>query len=572
MTLLFRVGRPALGVVACLALRTRALEAQRVNAPVACAGQRVTNVSVTTRPPFHGKTGKWWEIPVRAASRLHATTRPAVVRRFLLLQIGDKCLERLRVESERVLRSQPFIADARVNIVDDGEGGVIVAAETIDEFTPIIAGRTSGVNITGLRLGDGNVLGSGRRIDAEWRKNDLRDTYGIHVTDYQFAGQPWIVDLAAVRGDAAEHEVFADVYRPFYVDDQRFAWRSRFSDGKQLFGLLRGADVPDALFDIQRKFLDIGGVVRVGVPGRLSLFGFSFSREVDTPGLPPRIDPLVDYNALLGQFHPRNNARINALWGVRNIYYRKAERLDVLNAKQDVRYGFQFGSIFGRSISVLGTTDDDIIVGSDIYLGIGRGPTFFRLQGRGEGRQNYDEDKWDGILVSASAALYQRLSNHHTAVLSADFGAGWRQRIPLQLSLGDEEGGVRGFKDSQYAGARRVVVRVEERWYIGGVFDQADIGLSPFVDAGYLRAGDAPYGVNTPFKVGAGLGLLAAAPRGSQRTWRLDLAFAATKDPTAKWELRLSNIDARRQGFSEPSEIARAREQAVPASVFSWPY
>ncbi len=572
MTFLFCTARPALCAVAGAALLASALEAQRVNSPVACSGQRVSNVSVTTRPPFHGKTGKWWEIPVRVASRLHSTTRPAVVRRFLLLQAGDRCLERLRVESERVLRSQPFIADARVNIVDDGEGGVIVAVETIDEFTPIINGRSSGAQITGLTLGDGNVLGTGRRVSAEWRKNDLRDTYAIHATDYQFAGQPWIVDVAAVRGNAAEHELFADVYRPFYVDDQRFAWRARVSDGKHLFGLLRGADVPDAQFDFQRKFLDVGGVARVGVPGRLSLFGLSFSREVDNPGLPPVIDPLVDYNALLAQFQPRNNARINALWGVRNIYYRKAERLDALNAKQDVRYGFQFGSIFGRSIGVLGTTDDDIIVGSDIYLGIGRNSTFLRLQGRGEGRQNYDADRWDGILVSASGSLYQRLTYHHTAVLSADFGAGWRQRIPLQLLLGDQEGGVRGFKDARYAGARRVVARIEDRWYIGGVLDQVDVGLSPFVDAGYLRAGDAPYGVNTPVKVGAGIGLLAATPRGSQRTWRLDLAFAVSKDPTARWELRLSNIDARRQGFNEPSEIARAREQSVPVSVFSWPY
>ncbi|MEP6691875.1 MAG: hypothetical protein ABJD07_12025 [Gemmatimonadaceae bacterium] len=563
---------PALA--ACVALAAAlgpARGASAQNPAVACSGQRISSVTVMTRPPFHGQKGRLVEYGVRAANVLHKTTDTDVVRRFLLLSTGDRCSERLRTESERIMRGQPFIADARVRTIDDGEGGVQIAVETIDEFTPIVGMRTSGASVTGVKLGDGNFLGSGRHVEAEYRKGDGRDLYGARMTDYQFAGRPWIVDVNARRGFEGEHQYFGDVYHPFYVDEQRTAWRTRVSDGKELFGLHR-SDQDDALVDIRRRFFDVGGVIRVGVPGRLSLFGLSFSREEDSPALPPTLDPGVDYSSLLGQFKSRNNARINALWGVRNVYYRKAERLDVLNATQDVRHGFQLGVIFGRSINVFGTSDDDILVGTDVYLGIGRRSTFFRFQGRGEGRQNYDDNSWDGIIASASGSLFQRLTEHHTAVLTGDFGAGWRQRIPLQLTLGDQDGGVRGYADSRDAGARRTVVRLEDRWYIGGVFDQADVGVSPFVDAGFLRAGDAPYGVSTPTRFGAGLGVLVAVPRGSQRTFRVDFAYALSKDPNAKWEIRISNIDARRQGFREPGDVARSREQSVPASVFSWPY
>jgi len=536
-----------------------------------CGGQMISEVRIVTRAPFSGRKGKWWEIPVRVANRLHSTTGPEVVRRFLLLQEGDPCLERRRAESERILRGQPYIADAVVRVLSDSAGGVIVVAETVDEFTPIVVLRTVNESpyLRSAKLGDGNFMGRALRVEAEYGEGDYRTIYGGRVVDYQFMRRPWILDIEAERRDVGIFGYVVDLSHPFFTDEQRIAWRTRAEDKRGLRALLRGDEEP-VLFALSRRFADVGGVVRIGQPGRLSLFGLSFSREVDRNYEPPVLDSLVDYDGLLSRFQRRSNARVNALWGVRNIYYRKVNRFDALNATQDVRHGFQLGTLFGRSLGILGATDDDILVAADLYTGLGSETTFLSVQGRAEGRQNYDNaDDWDGIIVSLSASAYRRIHPRHTVLFLADYGAGWKQRIPLQLTLGDINGGIRGHRLSRDAGARRAVFRLEDRWYLGGLLGQADVGLSPFFDVGFLRAGDAPFGVTTPLRYGFGIGLLGAAPQGSPSTWRLDLAYAYGGDRDGLWELRLNNFNARRFAYRESGDITRSREQAVPSSVFS---
>jgi hypothetical protein len=314
--------------------------------------------------------------------------------------------------------------------------------------------------------------------------------------------------------------------------------------------------------------VDVGGVVRIGRPGRLSLFGMSFSRELDDAGPPARPDSTVDYATLLAPYERRRNARVNVLWALRNIHYHRVQRFDALSAEQDVRAGVQLGVLLGRSLEVLGTTDDDILVAAEFYGATGNARTYARLNVRGEGRQDYDRNRWDGILGGGQLALYQRVGDRHTVQSSVEWSGGWRQRVPFQLALGSHHGGVRGYRRSRLSGARRAVMRLEDRWYLGEWREQVDVGLAVFADAGRLWAGDAPFGVNTPVKVGAGVGLLVALPRGSKRTWRLDLAVPLSPDDRARWAIRLTTTNASRVEWREPGDVTRSRERVVPASIY----
>ena len=62
--------------------------------------------------------------------------------------------------------------------------------------------------------------------------------------------------------------------------------------------------------------------------------------------------------------------------------------------------------------------------------------------GRGEGRCDFDEKRWDGLLSSARLAWYSHLALGHTMIASAEWSGGWRSRVPFQLMLGEEDGGV----------------------------------------------------------------------------------------------------------------------------------
>ena len=106
---------------------------------------------------------------------------------------------------------------------------------------------------------------------------------------------------------------------------------------------------------------------------------------------------------------------------------------------------------------------------------------------------------------------------------------------------------------------------------LGSPFRLGDVGAAAFVDAGRTFAGGAPYGVNSGTHAAVGVGVLGAFPPRSRRLWRVDLAFPVTKTPGAKFQLLLSNRDLTRMFWREPRDVQRAREQAVPASLFSWP-
>src|SRR5690349_11710303 len=91
--------------------------------PVACTGQRVNDITIHAFAPTIAALRS---VPVVAdiARSVHATTRPDLIRRYLLMARGDTCTELRRSESERILRAQPFLADASVLAYPADSGAV----------------------------------------------------------------------------------------------------------------------------------------------------------------------------------------------------------------------------------------------------------------------------------------------------------------------------------------------------------------------------------------------------------------------------------------------------------------
>jgi hypothetical protein len=202
---------------------------------------------------------------------------------------------------------------------------------------------------------------------------------------------------------------------------------------------------------------------------------------------------------------------------------------------------------------------------------MGTARTFAAAQVLAEGRNDYDTNRWDGIVVSGRGAWYVVPDAAWRTVLSVEYAGAWRPRVPLQLALGAPDGGVRGFNGATAAGDQRVVWRLEQRRVLGTPFRLGDVGVAAFVDAGRTWAGDAPYGVNSGRQVAVGMGLLGAFPPRSRRLWRVDVALPVTKTPGAGLQVLLSNRDLTRMFWREPRELQRTREQGVPATIFSWP-
>ena len=565
-------------VVAALLLAggVQPLDAQRgVSAP--CRGQRIDSIVVIPEAPT--VTGLR-RVPLIGdfVRETHVVTREDVIRGFLLLRPGDRCRELRRAESERILRAQPFIADASVEVADRVGGGVILEVRTIDEASIILSGAvgSSAPVVQGIRVGSANLAGLGVATSVAWHRHPyFDDRVELRLSDYQFAGRPYVLNLATIREPLGRDDR-AEISLPFRTDLQHFAWRATVAESRAHAGFTQ-RDSGQLALGFGRDFTEAGAIGRLGPPGALTLFGLSFTKERSFPDSEPVL--ISDFGfrpdtaaGFIGRFMETRASRVNALIGVRGIRFMRVRGFDALRAVQDVPVGLQVGTMVGRGVRALGADSRDVFVASDLYVGFGSPSATVRLQLQGEGRRALGSSVWDGLVGSGRLARYGKPSANRTEILSIEWGGTSRVRVPHSLSLGVADGGVRGLRHAEAVGGRRAIARWDEQFYAGSPFSFGDLGFAAFADAGKLWAGDLPYGETTPVWGAAGVSVLLAVPRRSSRMWRLDIAVPVSRVPGAdSWELRLSHNDRTSFFWREPRDIDLARARAVPASVYNWP-
>ncbi len=554
-------------------------------APTECRGQPISDVVVLSQPPLGSAILGRFRWLQRRATDLHSTTHEPVIRRFLLLGPGDPCDELRRSESERIIRAQPYLVDARIRAYDDGAGGVRLEVETRDEFSAILglaAFEGGGAPpVSAVRVGEANLMGRGVYAMAQWRDGGrgYRDAFVARIVHYQIFGRPYQLATLAERRDVGG-QWGVDLSHPFYTDLQRIAWRAAGGGADEYLRLLRPG-APQNVMRYTRRHANVGGLLRVGTPGRLSLFGASVSfEEAETGdgvsvfgrgGVSPDSGPPLGFRP--GARYPGQRvARANALWGVRAVNFMRVAGFESLTGVQDVRRGFQGGVLLGRSVEALGTRDDDYFVSGNVYGGVGGPRSFVASELRGEARHDNGTNLWRGLVVGGRTAWYLVPDARWRFLLSADYTGAWRPRVPLQIPLGTREGGVRGYAGAVEAGSARAVARLESRYVLGALGNVGDLGLSAFADAGRLWAGGAPYGVSTPVRASVGVGALGAFPRASRKLWRVDVARPLARVPGApKVQLIFENRDLTRIFWREPRDVELGRERASPASIFNWP-
>lgn len=557
-----------------LAILAMVLRLPNVLAPPAtCDGAIVTAIAIRPAPPSFVTFPAPLRPFVRAAGLFHTTTEPSTITRLLLLRVGERCSERARAESERILRLQPFLAAATVRALADSSGGTRIEIETVDEIPTIAGVAMHGLKPTRLLLGNGNAAGQGILLAAQAERGfAYRTGVGLHIIDYVAFGGPYRFEAFTERAPLGGTLNVA-LGHAFLTDLQRTAWHVGYADLNSYVPVVR-TEGPDLALQSERWLWDIGGVRRIGI-GRLRMFvGGLMTHERVAPGheaLEITDTGLVtDTSQLFARLVSYSNVRANAVVGVRALGFIPVRGFDALVGVQDVATGVQLGAVLGRGIPRLAGSDDDVFLSTDFYAGFGSATSFIALRAEGEAREPRRTGRWDSLIGSGRLAWYLKPSAAHLLIFDGEMTGGARARVPFQLLLGDAEGGVRGYGLSHVAGAIRGVARIEERWFIGRPMGRLALGMASFADGGRVWAGDAPFGVDSKVRVGVGVGLLAAIPVQSKRLWRLDLSVPVSADQYARGQLRFTAIQA--VGFwREPRDIARARAGAAPSTIFTWP-
>ena len=508
---------------------------------------------------------------------MHTTTAPEVVRSFVLLERGKPCSPLQRYETERILRAQPFLAQASVTAFASGSDGVRVEVVTVDEPSLVAALGIQGHMpvVHRLTLGNGNLAGKGVYAAASWRDGDqLRSHVGGRYSNYQLFGRPYQLHLLGARRERGS-EWSSYVTLPFLSDVQRSAWRLGVSQAHDFVPYYR-PDTMRAAVPVHRILGDMGAVTRIGRPGRLALLGLSLTfdraRVDSTPVTLGDEGEFPDSTPqLIGRFGEFTTARVNALLGFRAVRFMRVIGFDALTAEQDVRKGLQLGVAVGRSLPFDEGWDDDVYLSVGTYLGGGGSRSFGAVEFGAEGRHAIGTDEWSAIYTGGRAAVYLIPHDRHTITTSAEWSGAFNPRLPVQLSLTDRRAGVHGYVKTREGGAQRLVLRSEERWRLGDIRGSADVGLTAFLESGRLWRGDAELGMDTAWRTALGGGVVMAIPRRSQRMWRAEIAVPVTPGAGGRFELRLGSADRTSTWWVESYDLRRSGRRSTLGDVFSWP-
>lgn len=542
-----------------------------------CKGQIISRIDISARPPFEVKGSGFQRQIARKLGELHATTNPNVVSRFLALRTGMACNELRRLESERILRAQPYLSDATITVYPDDAGGVYLSVVTVDEISLVLGGGGSSATpyVKSFKFGEENFLGEATSIIGQWHYSpNFRDNFEAEIIDYQFLGRPYQLELDGARNELGGNWG-VNLSHPFLTDLQRVSWRTTFGS-REDYRFFQRPELVRSAVNLQRAYADAGGVVRLGPPGRFALLGGSLSYEDEMPApfstfIGPGTTQRDTIAELENRYSRRRVTRLNALAGIRDVKYLRVTGLESLDGAEDLRRGFEVATVVGRGMSILGGAQQDLFASADMYAGAGTGIFFSALEGTIEGRRPDRSSVWDGVLGSSRLITYFKPAPRHTLSSSIEWTGGWKQRIPFQLTLADRDGGPRGYRNSWLAGGQRAVVRLEDRYFLGHAKQFATVGVAPFMDFAKLWAGDAPFGTDSRLNTSVGISILASIPPRSQRMWRFDIAYPLNRDTGAKLKVRLFSRDFTSLFWKEPGDVNRNRERSVPTSVFNWP-
>ena len=212
---------------------------------------------------------------------------------------------------------------------------------------------------------------------------------------------------------------------------------------------------------------------------------------------------------LRGKYNAFHAVRAGVLGGVRRVSFQTVSGFDALVGSQDVMRGVALGLFAARGMSHFG--EDDVFLSSTMYAGAASGNALLATLAQVEGRHDPSGGSWNSIIGSTRTTLYWGSAPGVVLVVSDELSGGSHSRLPLQVTFGDRDGGLRGYYYSALAGERRNITRAELRWSAASLVRRADFGFAAFSEVGTLWAGDAPYGVNAT-RASVGVSLLAAYP------------------------------------------------------------
>ena len=464
----------------------------------------------------------------RLANRLHVETRDSVILNQLLLKRGQPYSARLVEESERILRSERYLYDARIVPIRFADGIVDIVVSTRDVWTlglGFSASRSGGQNKTDLELEELNLLGTGSRLGLRFRSDIDRDSTIIQYQD-KHLGDSWI-SLSLLYADSSDgNGVGVVVERPFFALDTRWAAGFNYFDEESVESLYDLGDKITEYSQSTQDFRVYGGLSKGWQNGwvRRWTAGIGYERK-EFEGTVDEPVPLL---------MPQNRELVYPFVALDIIEdkYRTVENHDQIDRTEDFNLGDRYRFELGWAAKSFGSDRDALLYNATASRGWGKSEGKMLLatayaSGRLERSDNANS------IVGIDFRYYHKQSEKSLFYASLGFDVAHDLDIDNPLLLGGDNG-LRGFPLRYQSGKTRGLLTLEQRYYTDWYpFRLFRVGGAVFVDVGRIWGTNPLGGSNLGVLADAGFGLRLGSTRsGRGKVVHIDIAFPINADPS----------------------------------------
>jgi hypothetical protein len=499
------------------AVRTAA-QTERPSHPIPVGSIEIVRHEVFDEPP----TG--FSAPYRLGNTLHVQTRERVVRRELLFSEGDPSSPELVAQTERNLRTLPFLRDARIDTTDvdsDGDGVVDHVAVRVQvwdtwSLTPQLRFERFGdSSVWEAGAADSNVLGWGKHVAFTHQVTLDRSANRFLYRDPQLVGSRLNLDVSAATLSDGD-EGFVSLGRPFYSLEDPWAFAVRA-------GAFTRSD------PLYRDGIEVARLRHIARGADLEL-ARGFRRRPDR-ALRVHLAYRTSHNRVSDTLREFGVAEV----GIRSVTHRFVQltHLNRFERTEDVNLGPQSYASIGLSVPALGGQPGRVLfVAAGHRRAVTFGPAHF-LIGSVAVSGRHEPGAWANVVGETRVRYLRKHATRHLLIGQVRYRLGHELDPEVQLLLGAESG-LRGYPVRRFEGTRSLLLSAEERWFVADDIAQlVSFGLAVFIDSGFAWPDGTSLDLRD-LKTGVGGSVLLGSNRlSSVPGIRLDFGYGLNRVPNA---------------------------------------
>ncbi len=461
------------------------------------------------------------------ADQLHVRTKQSTIRAQLLFRTGDKYQGRILAETERNLRAQSYLYDARVVPVKYAGGKVTVRVITKDVWTlspGVSFSRTGGTNSSGANISDSNLLGSGKSLSITHSSNVDRTANGISYGDPNVWGSRWTLAAAYVNASDGAQRTFA-LAQPFYSLETPWSVTVKAITFDRTVSRYNLGDIVDQ-FQRDEQYYEISGALSSGLIDGWThriYAGMRYDKNLfaQVPGTPTPAGILPPDRTLSYPFVAAELMQDD---------YRRIGDQNQIGRTEDLYFGTHLYAEIGYSGTAFGANQNDLMFTTSAAKGYQlteltqlflAGTVNTRLQG----------GSLRNLFVDGTATYYWRYRPDQLLFVFLNATTTHALDPDQQLLIGGDTG-LRGYPLRYESGTSRGLLTIEQRFYTDWYpFRLARVGAAIFGDVGRTW-GSGVIGNSDPGTLeDVGLGLRFGNTRsGLGNVLHIDLAFPLKDD------------------------------------------